>query len=175
MPTRTYRSSRVVKVLATAALMSVLLAACAPAPEPSGSAAASADDAAIRQFLTHVEEVFDASDLDAAVAVFTDDAMILAQGAPDAVGAAAIRGVYESALAQSRLGVRFHTEEIETFGDFAYERGTYTLTVADKVSGQTLATLTNRHIHILKRQPNGGWKTWRMLTNSAEPVPVPGQ
>ena len=149
------------------------LAGCARGPGAEDTAAVAARGTAeIEQFLAHVEQVFDAGDLDAAVAVFADDAVILAQGAPDAVGKAAIRSLYEQAMAQAKLGVRFHTEEIVTRGDLGYERGTYTLTLTDKGTGQVLATQTNRHVHVFKRQSDGAWKTWRMMTNGAEPAPV---
>ena len=154
--------------------VSALLAACSPPAPPTVATTAqstAADEQNIREFLHHIEQVFDASDLEAAASVFTDDAVISAQGAPDAVGNAAIRELYAAAMAQAKLGARFNTEEIRVLGDLAYERGTYTLTVADKATGQVLSTVVNRHIHVLRRQPDGGWKTWRMMTNSPTPTP----
>jgi uncharacterized protein (TIGR02246 family) len=150
----------------------VLLAACSSGRTPSGPSP-DADVAAIRALLAQIEQAFDAGDLDAAGAVFADDAMVLAHATADVVGNPAIRAMYESATAQVKLGVRFHTEEIEPRGDLAYERGTYTLTVADKATGREVASVVNRHIHIFKRQADGGWKTWRMMTNSADAAPAP--
>jgi ketosteroid isomerase-like protein len=75
-------------------------------------------------------------------------------------------------LVATTVGVRFKSEEIETFGDLAYERGTHVLTISDKVTGQTLQTATNRHVHVFKRQRSGEWKTWRMITNSATATPA---
>jgi len=149
----------------------LLLTACSTAPQPQiGSPE---DVAHIRAFLTHVEQVFDEGDLDAAVAVFTDDAMVLSQGSRDAVGKDEIRAIYADALASANLRVRFHTEEIELRGDIAYERGTYDLSVMDKPTGRLLAMATSRHVHVLKRQKSGDWKTWRMFTNSSDaPAPV---
>lgn len=154
--------------------VSGLLAACSPATESTtATPTAAADEREIREFLRHIEQVFDAGDLDAAADVFTDDAVISAQGTPDAMGKAAIREVYATAMAQVKLGARFNTEEIRSLGDLAYERGTYTLTVADKATGQVLSTAVNRHIHVLQRQPDGSWKTWRMMTNSPTPPLAP--
>lgn len=154
--------------------VSGLLAACSPATDSTiATPTAAADEREIREFLRHIEQVFDASDLAAAADIFTDDAVVSAQGAPDAVGKAAIRDVYANAMAQVKLGARFNTEEIRSFGELAYERGTYTLTIADKTTGQVLSTAVNRHIHVFKRQPDGGWKTWRMMTNSPTPPPGP--
>jgi len=53
-------------------------------------------------------------------------------------------------------------------GNLAYEHGTYTLRIADKKTGKVLQDVKNKHIHILKRPPDGSWKTWRMMVGSAE-------
>jgi ketosteroid isomerase-like protein len=70
------------------------------------------------------------------------------------------------------MTVHFATEEVAVAGDLAYEHGTYTLKVVDKTSGKVLQNVKNKHAHILKRQPEGSWKTWRMMVSSAEPVPA---
>ena len=57
-------------------------------------------------------------------------------------------------------------------GDLAYEHGTYTLKMTDKASGKTLQDVKNKHIHIMKRQADGSWKTWRMMVSSAESAPA---
>ncbi len=69
------------------------------------------------------------------------------------------------------MKVAFSTEEVEVFGDLAYERGTYTLQVLDKTDGQVTQEIENRHVHIFRRQADGSWKTWRMIVNEATPTP----
>jgi ketosteroid isomerase-like protein len=69
------------------------------------------------------------------------------------------------------MNVHFSTEELAVAGDLAYEHGTYTLKLSDKASGKVLQEVKNKHVHIFKRQPDGSWKTWRMMTSSAEPPP----
>ena len=67
--------------------VSALLAACSPPAPPTVATtaqSAAADEQDIREFLHHIEQIFDASDLEAAASVFTDDAVISAHGAPDA-------------------------------------------------------------------------------------------
>jgi ketosteroid isomerase-like protein len=72
-------------------------------------------------------------------------------------------------LAQFDVDTELTSAEIQVAGDLAYERGTYTLKLTDKTTGQVVADVENRHLHIMKRQSDGGWKTWRMMVNSAEP------
>jgi uncharacterized protein (TIGR02246 family) len=128
-----------------------------------------ADVAAIHALLDHVEQTFRSGDLDAAMTVFADDAVIIGQGSPDIVGPEAIRAMYAGMFEQVDFDVDLTTAEVQVVGDLAYERGTYTMKLTDKASGQVVADVENRHIHILKRQPDGGWKTWRMMVNSAAP------
>lgn len=132
------------------------------------------DEKAIRELLAHIQQSFNSGNLDEFMPVFADDAVMTSQGLPDVTGPAAIRAVYEGALAQLDMQVRFQTDELNVFGDLAYERGTYTIEMKDKATGQNLPEVHNRHIHIFKRQPDGQWRTWRMMTNSAAAAPGPG-
>lgn len=160
-------------VAATTAAM--VLAGCSG----DGTAAAQqandeADVAAIQTLLEGVETAFNAGDLEQGVSVFADDAIILGQGEPNIAGIEAIRTMYTGMLQQFDIDADLATEEIEVAGDLAYERGTYTLRLTDKASGTVVADLENRHIHIFKRQPDGGWKTWRMMVNNTTPLPAAG-
>jgi uncharacterized protein (TIGR02246 family) len=153
-----------------AAFLAALAACSERAPGPTSSAASEADVAAIGALVDRVERTFKAGDLEAAMTVFTDDAVIIAQGAPDMVGTDTIRAMYAGMMDQFDIDADLSTAEIQVVGDLAYERGTYTLKLTDKASGQVVMDVVNRHLHILKRQPDGTWKTWRMMVNSAEPA-----
>lgn len=147
----------------------VLLCACGE-QTPSVADRTAADVAAIRSLLDRVEQTFEAENLDAAMSVFTDDAAILAADSPDIVGREAIRATYAQMMDQYDIDTRLSTAEIEVAGDLAYERGTYTLKLTEGSSGEVVLDTENRHIHIFKRQPDGTWRTWRMMVNSAAPA-----
>jgi uncharacterized protein (TIGR02246 family) len=152
------------------------LSACSGKPEATSASQDSrqADEAAIRSTLERIQSTFNAGNLDEFMPVFADDAVILSQGTPNVVGALAIRSGYEAALSQMDIKTSFDTEEIEVFGDLAYERGTYILKLAEKGTGKILGEVKSRHIHIFRRQSDGRWKTWRMMTNSTEgAAPIP--
>lgn len=150
------------------------LAACGnQQPASTASADSTQKDAEeIRAVLTEIEQRFNGGKLDEFMTVFAEDAVISPQGSPDAVGAAAVRAVYEAALSQANMQVKFDTKEISVFGNLAYEAGTFTVKIADKATGQALGEVTSRHIHIFQRGADGHWKTWRMMTNSAD-APAP--
>jgi uncharacterized protein (TIGR02246 family) len=147
-------------------------AGCAARPAAAISAAdqTKADEAAIRRTLTETEQRINRGD-PGFVDVFAADAVIIAPGAPDIAGFEAIRSLYSGMMQQASMTVHFTTEEIAVAGELAYEHGTYTLRISDKKSGKVLQDGTNKHVHILKRQPDGAWKTWRMMVNSAAPEP----
>jgi uncharacterized protein (TIGR02246 family) len=128
---------------------------------PSG-----ADEAAIRQLLANTEKKINDGDI-GFVDVFAKDAVIIAPSAPDIAGYDAIRAMYDGVMRQDSMTVHFSTEEIAVAGDLAYEHGSYTLRLVDRKSGKLVQDVRNKHVHILKRQPDGSWKTWRMMVNSA--------
>lgn len=166
----TTRRARATAVALAPIALGASLAACDGMPESGSPATTEADEAAIHALLDIVERTFQDGDLDTAMTVFDDDVVIISQGEPDLAGTSAIRAGYEAMLSQFDVDAELTTEEIEIAGDLAYERGTYTLKLTEKASGQVVLDTVNRHIHIFKRQPDGAWKTWRMMVNSPEPV-----
>ena len=128
-----------------------------------------ADEVAVRRTLADTERRINEGDL-GFVDVFAKDAIIIAPSTPNIIGLDAIRRAYAGALKQTFMEVHFSTEEVAIAGELAYERGTYTLRTLDRVSRRVLQDVKNKHIHILKRQSDGTWKTWRLMTNSAGPA-----
>jgi len=154
------------------AALAVVLSGCASnrAGTTNAPEQPKAEEAAIRGTIAHLEQRINQGD-PGFVDIFAKDAVIIAPAAPDVVGFDAIRTMYTDMLKQDSMTVHFSTGEVVVAGDLAYERGTYTLRIADKASGRVLQDVKNKHLHILKRQPDGTWKTWRMMVNSAEPTP----
>jgi ketosteroid isomerase-like protein len=159
--------------LALATVLIAILGGCAaqPAATSGGQDRKEADEAAVRRTISDIEQRINRGDL-SFVDVFAKDAVIIAPESPDIVGFDAIHALYAGIMKQSSMTVHFSTEEVAVAGDLAYERGTYKLKIADKASGKVLQDVKNKHIHIMKRQPDGAWKTWRMMVNSAEPAPA---
>ena len=147
----------------SAIIFLIVLSACST--KPSG-----VDEAAVRQFLANTEQRINAGDI-GFVDAFAKDAVIIAPSTPDIVGYDAIRAMYAGLMKQDSITVHFTSTEVSIAGDMAYEHGTYSLRLVDKQTGKVLQDVRNKHVHILKRQPDGSWKTWRMMVNSAAPPP----
>ena len=152
------------------AAMVIALSGCSSNPATtSGPAQERADEAAIRRTLGDIEQRINQDD-PGFVDVFAKDAVIIAPGAPDVVGFDAIRTMYTDLMKHASMAVHFSTDEIAVAGNLAYERGTYTLKITDRATGSVLQDVRNKHLHIMKRQPDGTWKTWRMMVSTAEPA-----
>jgi uncharacterized protein (TIGR02246 family) len=160
------------------ALIPVLLciAGCGTKAPPLADTAArqQQDVAAVHAFIDQVRDTFNGGDLDTFMQVFTEDAVQFNPGMPDVVGRDAIRRLYADALSQNDIKVQFHTREVVVAGDIAYEGGTYDIILKPRNDPKAASiTVTNRHVHVLKRQADGAWKTWRMMTNSEAAVAAP--
>lgn len=155
---------------AAAAMLAVLmLAACGGAAAPASTGA---DEASIRKSLDEIARAFNAGDYDAMFAQYMDDVLVSAPGQPEIVGKAAWKAGLANLPQNVNLNMRFDTVEIAVSGELGYERGTFTMDMTDKANGAKVGTVTNRHVHIFKRQPDGRWLGWRLMENSAESPPA---
>ena len=57
------------------------------------------------------------------------------------------------------------TEEIIVSGDWAFDRGPYTVTFTPKAGGEPMRD-SGRGMDFFKRQPDGSWKTYREIWNN---------
>ena len=105
------------------------------------------------------EQAVAAGDVDALAALYTPNAMLMAPNAPVAQGQDAIRSAFEGMLAEVGT-LDLTSNEIEAFGDTAFEVGGYVL------EGPDGAHLDHgKYIVIWKRTPDG-WKLHRDIFNS---------
>ena len=146
---------------------SITVAACS-----GGSATRhdrAADEAEIRKLLDGIAASFKTGDMEQVLAVYADDVLVLGIDQPDVAGKDAFRKVLAEQPSDVTINVRMDTKELEIAGDLAYERGTYTAEISSKATGALLRSVTNRHIHIFKRQADGHWKAWRLMENATSP------
>ena len=158
--------------LATLAALTLGLSGCAGKEGTVHDAAA--DEAAIRKSLGEIASTFNAGDYDGMFARYRDDVLVSAPGQPEIVGKAAWRAGLAQLPQNVSMQMRFDTVEVSVSGDLAYERGTFTMDMADKASGAKVGSVTNRHVHIFKREPDGRWLGWRLIENSPDsPTAIP--
>ena len=144
----------------TTLVIAVVLAACQPKVQVVDTAA---DQAAVRKVLDEVSRTFDAGDYEAMLALYREDVIVSATGAPDTVGRDAWREGLKMLPPSVKLKLRFDTKELEIAGDLAYERGTFSVTAVDPAGGADQTVFDGRHIHMFKREADGSWKGWRLF------------
>ena len=166
-------NNRVPKILLLPALALVLaLGACKPAPQMTDTRAA--DEAAIHHVLDEIGSRFGAGDYDGMLALYRDDVIVSAPGAPEIIGKDAWRQGLATTMPKGvKLGLRFNTQELVVAGELAYERGTYDVEVVDPATKAAQPVASGRHIHIFKREADGSWKGWRLMENSPDPATAP--
>ena len=122
---------------------------------------------AIEATLKIYETALNASDTDAAVALYTDDGVFMPTGAPTAVGKEQIRAAYEHVFGTIKRNIVFTIDEIVQQGDFAFARTLSRGEVTVLAEGITLPE-ENRELFVLKRAGDD-WKIARYMFNKMSP------
>ena len=140
--------------------------ACQPAATPLSDD----DVAAIRTLGPRYSEAALARDVDAAVALYTDDAVIMPADAPAVVGKEAIRGFIAAAFASEAVTTEFvfTSLEIDGAGDLAFDRGTWRWTGTVPGAAEPV-TEVGKYVIIVRRQADRSWLTAVDTWNSDAP------
>ena len=147
----------------------LLVGACsappAESPEPAVEAGPSeADDrVAIEALLAAWDADWNAADVDALVASFTDDAVRMQPNGPTLVGKEAIRAALQAEFDVNTSETVSVAGEIQVAEDWAFVRGTYT-TVTPTAGGDPIH-VQGKWVSIVRRQPDGAWKWHRDIWN----------
>ena len=124
---------------------------------PAG--ATEAGTSVVRRRLEQFYRDAEASDLEAMMALYAPDALILRNGQPPVVGRAAIRRWWQEIFAGSQLKARPEFDEVEQFGDAVVLRGRVRGTLMSKVGGE-LVPVDSWFLQIY-RWREGAWEFWR--------------
>ena len=68
-----------------------------------------------------------------------------------------------------RAAFALSVEELRVVGDWAFERGGYTITLTPKVGGEAIQDV-GKYITIYERRPDGSWLISRDIWNSDNPL-----
>jgi uncharacterized protein (TIGR02246 family) len=99
---------------------------------------------------------------------FSADAVLMAPDKPAMKGPEAVKAYYQSIFDVYTPQLNSYYEEVEVAGDMAYGRGFAEVKLTPIGGGDTLVS-TAKYINILKRQPDGSWKTTHDIWNGNEP------
>jgi uncharacterized protein (TIGR02246 family) len=107
---------------------------------------------------------FDARDVEAAIGLYRDDAVLLPPGGDAIEGAAGIRGFIEAYLEILIAKDDLRTTEAQSLGDGAFEVGTYR--GRHRIEGQTIPD-RGKYLRIWKQDDDGNWKIYREMFNDS--------
>ena len=138
--------------------------AAAMTPATTAAPASAADKDAVHAVNASWFKAYNAHDVDAIAALYADDAVLSAPGAPSARGPAAIKEAFRKDItAATKAGIANNagtSDEIGVSGDLAWEWNTYAAT--DK-SGKVVEK--GKHVTVFERR-NGKWLIIRDIWNS---------
>jgi ketosteroid isomerase-like protein len=118
--------------------LTLLLAACQPPAAPVEEVpSAEADEAAVRESLQRIVDLWNAADLEPMLAGCAEDAVLMPPEAPAVVGKEALRTAWTEFLSQNSSVWELEIEDIEISGDLAFVRGKGSESVTEKETGET--------------------------------------
>ena len=135
------------------------------------------DVQAIKDIEAQWNKEYEAKDLDKILAHYTDDAVLMAPGAPPMVGKAAIQTMLKQMVADNALSLKFEAARIEVAsgGDMAYTQGSYTMTMTDPSTKKPVND-KGSYVTVYKKQADSSWKVVSDIASSATPPgPAPAQ
>jgi len=157
--------------LGTAALLLALAASgCALPPAAAVPAREGSPDdlAAIRDLHEIDRRASLARDFETLRSILSDDAVVLAPGAPPLAGRRAIdenfRQMVETLQEIEVLDYELDFEEVRVFGDYAYEWGRIRGTLRDPATGEERQNAF-KVLRILRREADGRWRIYRTMWN----------
>jgi len=128
-------------------------------------------DAAIRKLVGEdYDKAENAGDVSAKMRLYTADAVLLPPRGPAVSGHQAIRVWHEAIFKKETSQILSKVEEIQTFGEWGFARGTSSGTITSKAGGQRRNS-TEKWLVLVRRQADGSWKIARDMWNEGPEPP----
>lgn len=163
-----YRSTS--RLLATV-LLAGALAACAPAEPADMSVEAAAE---IREADMAFEAAARTGNMETAMSMHTDDAMVFPPGQPMVSGQAALRALWTDMMSAPGFSISWQVSgtSAAASGDLGYSWGTAQITMSGP-DGMPMSS-QEKYVTIWRKQADGTWKVAVDMFNSNAPPPGMG-
>ncbi len=149
-----------------------LLAACKAQPITQ------AEQDALRAADATYATTLNAGNVDALVAMYTSDAVVLAPGNAPANGSAAIKQMLNGMMGPMKMTIRLTPVKVSGMGDVAYVVGNYHFSATMKDTTQASPPPDDgKYTEVFEKQADGSWKLavdiWN--SNAMPPMPAPAR
>jgi ketosteroid isomerase-like protein len=126
------------------------------------------DLAAIAEFNQRYLQSINDGDIDTLSSLTTEDHIMMPPNRPPLIGKEANDAANGRVFEQFDIDETWTPVETVVAGDWAYQRGTFTVAATPKAGGETRNTSGN-FLRIYRRQPDGSWRMIRDMFNSDQP------
>lgn len=131
----------------------------------------SADERAIRAILENHQRWYNAGDWKSIRSEFADEIVVMPDFTTTIVGPDHVEQLFREnfqALAEAGATQTMdaHLDEVQVFGDWAFDRGSFDITTR---KGEKNRTFHIRFVELFKKQADGSWKIVRGMNNYTEP------
>ncbi len=139
---------------------------------PVGSADASAvDEGAIKRVISNYEDALNARSADQAVALYTDDAVMMPPYNQSVVGKAQVRKAYEAGTKTRAMNLKFTVDEVVQMSpEWAFAR-TKSAGSSKVISTGATNAEANQELFILHKSDGRAWKIARYSFSNTNPPP----
>jgi ketosteroid isomerase-like protein len=148
----------IARVGSLGAFCSCLILGCTSQQPPAIPDTRAADEAAVRKADSDWTTAAQSKQVDAWVAFYSDDAVVLPPNDKPATSKDSIRKTVGDLLALPGLSVNWQATKVEVArsSDIAYTHGTYDLTT-NNAKGKPMKD-HGKYVEVWKKQPDGNWK-----------------
>ena len=144
-------------------------AALAAAQTTSAAATNPADEAAVKKVLASYETALNASNTDAVMSLYADDAVLLPQGTPTVMGSKAVKQFYVGTFKAIKIDLQFQVAEVQVVSnEWAFLRSASTGTMKILATGNEAPAHT-QELFVLHKE-SGQWKLARYSFSSTLPA-----
>lgn len=127
-----------------------------------------ADVQAIRSVEAQWNQDYAARDVTKLMSHYADDAVLIAPGMDAMTGKNSIQTIMQRIVADPAMSLKFEATVVDVAksGDLGYTQGTYTMTMTDPGTKQTMHD-HGSYVTVFRKQADGGWKAVSDIATSA--------
>ena len=137
-------------------------------PFTSMDSDAPGDVGAVGDIVRRIESAENAGDSDDIAEMMADDAVIMVPNQPVQEGKSAcvgfVREVLSGLLEEFNRRIAYVSAEVRVVGDFAFDRGSFSVTVSPRSGGDTTQE-TGKYLFLYSRDADRLWKIARAIVN----------
>jgi uncharacterized protein (TIGR02246 family) len=128
--------------------------------------------AAIRTIVDDFDAAFNAGDYDALAELYDEDAIRMPNEAPAQVGRESIREWFRQEMEAAEREIDNVVRDAQVFGDWGYMWGDAEGLLTPRDGGEP-TVVDSKWMSVVRRQPDGSWKTYRDIYNSSVSLRTP--